>query len=77
MSSAAIAPECEHAWPGDNAHIESFIHSLKAELVRSVHFVTDDVLRNQLQQCVRYCNHTRLHSALGYRSQVAFEQLIS
>jgi putative transposase len=59
--------------PGDNSHIESFFHSLKAELTRGVVFLTDEALRRALRRYIRYYNATRLHSALAYRSPIAFE----
>ena len=59
--------------PGDNPHIESFFHSLKAELTRGVVFPTEPALRAALGRYIRYYNATRLHSALGYRSPIAFE----
>jgi transposase InsO family protein len=59
--------------PGDNAHMESFFHSLKAELTRGVIFPTEHALRSALRRYLRYYNATRLHSALGYRSPIAFE----
>jgi putative transposase len=59
--------------PGDNPHMESFFHSLKAELTRGVMFLTDDALRRALRRYIRYYNATRLHSALGYLSPIAFE----
>jgi putative transposase len=60
--------------PGDNAHAESFFHSLKAELTRGVTFLTDRALHTALTQYIRYYNTHRLHSALGYRSPIAFER---
>lgn len=60
--------------PGDNAHAESFFHTLKAELTRGVTFVTDRALRTALHHYIRYYNARRLHSALGYRSPIAFER---
>lgn len=59
--------------PGDNAHAESFWHSLKAELTRSVVFLTDQALRIALREYIRYYNRTRLHSSLNYTSPIAFE----
>jgi putative transposase len=59
--------------PGDNSHMESFFHSLKAELTRGVVFPTDQALRRALRRYIRYYNTTRLHSALGYVSPIAFE----
>jgi putative transposase len=60
--------------PGDNAHMESFFHSLKAELTRGVVFTDERELRRALQQYMYYYNTTRLHSSLSYRSPLAFEQ---
>lgn len=59
--------------PEDNAHVESFFHSLKAEVVHGAQFATETALRHALRRYVRYYNHRRLHSALGYRSPVAYE----
>jgi transposase InsO family protein len=58
---------------GDNAHVESFFHSLKAEAVHGVRFQTDAELREALQRYVWFYNHRRLHSALGYRCPVDYE----
>lgn len=58
---------------GDNAHVESFFHSLKADVVHGVRFDTDAELRAQLRGYAWFYNHRRLHSALGYRSPVDYE----
>jgi transposase InsO family protein len=63
--------------PGDNAQMESFFHSMKAELTRGVTFTDERTLRQDLETYLRYYNRTRLHSALGYRSPVDFEYLKS
>jgi transposase InsO family protein len=60
--------------PGDNAHAESFFHSLKAELTRGVIFTSERVLRTALTAYMRYYNTIRLHSGLAYRSPLAFER---
>ena len=57
----------------DNAHMESFFHSLKAELVHGAQFATERRLRLALCRYFRYYNHQRLHSALGYRAPVDYE----
>ena len=60
--------------PGDNAHMESFFHSLKTELTRGVVFTDERHLRRALHRYLNYYNTRRLHSSLGYRSPLAFEQ---
>jgi transposase InsO family protein len=63
--------------PAENAHMESFWHSLKAEVLHGAHFVTDDALRQTLGRYLHYYNHRRRHSALGYRSPVDYEQWVA
>ena len=60
--------------PSENAHIESFFHSLKADLVHGRQFQTVGELRQQLRRYLQYYNHQRLHSALNYRSPVDYER---
>ena len=59
--------------PGDNAHAESFFHSLTAELIRGASFATEAALRAALRTYMTYYNTVRLHSSLRYRSPLAFE----
>jgi transposase InsO family protein len=59
--------------PEDNAHMESFFHSLNAELVHGTRFTTDAALRRAVASYIRYYIHHRLHSALAYRSPVDYE----
>jgi len=60
--------------PGENAHMEWFFHSLKADLVHGRTFQTFAELRQQLCRYVRYYNYQRLHSSLGYQSPVDYER---
>jgi putative transposase len=60
--------------PGENAHMESFFHSLKADVIHGRSFQTVAALRQQLHRYVPYYNHQRLHSALGYHSPVDYER---
>jgi len=60
--------------PSDNAHAESFFHSLKAELTRGVVFGTERALRRALGGYMRYYNAMRMHSSLNYLSPLAFER---
>jgi putative transposase len=69
-----VAQSASVRGPSDNARAESFFHSLKTELTRGVTFPTETALRRALTQYIRYYNERRQHSALGYRSPVAFER---
>jgi putative transposase len=60
--------------PDENAHIESFFHSLKADGIHGRRFRSVSELRRHLQSYMRYYNHRRLHSALDYRSPVDYER---
>lgn len=58
----------------DNAHMESFFHSLKTEYLYGKTFDTDDELRQTLVHYMQFYNHQRLHSSLGHLSPAAFER---
>lgn len=58
----------------DNAHMESFYHSLKGELIRGRKFDDHPKLRSALSWYVdNFYNRTRLHSGIGYKSPVHYE----
>jgi transposase InsO family protein len=59
--------------PSENAHMESFFHSLKADVVHGRRFSEDRELRTCIKRYVSYYNHRRMHSSLGYQAPVAFE----
>ena len=63
--------------PSDNAHMESFFHSFKAELVHGMVFSDDSQLRACVRRYIRYYNHRRLHSSLGYRPPVEYERWVA
>ena len=58
----------------DNAHMESFFHSMKAEDLHGRRFDNDEQLRQALRSYIEFYNQQRLHSALRYLSPVAFER---
>ena len=60
--------------PEENAHIESFFHSLKADGIHGRQFRSVSELRGHLRSYMRYYNYRRLHSALDYRSPVDYER---
>ena len=58
----------------DNAHMESFYHSLKGELIRGRKFDEESALRSALSSYVDgFYNRTRLHSGIGYTSPIYYE----
>ena len=60
----------------DNAHMESFFHTLKAELIRGRTFDSDDELRFALNSYInQFYNHKRLHSGIGYCSPAECEKM--
>ena len=61
--------------PTDNAHMESFFHSLKSDVIHGRHFQTEAQLRDTIQRYVAYYNRIRVHSALDYRSPIDFERM--
>ncbi|MEH6544210.1 MAG: IS3 family transposase [Porticoccaceae bacterium] len=59
----------------DNARMESFFHSLKAELIRGTLFRSVKELRHSLSNYINtFYNAVRLHSSLGYVSPIQYEQ---
>jgi len=60
--------------PDENAHIESFFHSLKADVFHGERFRDVGELRHHLNQYVRYYNQRRMHSALQYHTPVDYER---
>ena len=58
----------------DNAEVESFFHSLKADLIRGNIFDSSSNLHSKLKGYLNYFyNRQRLHSSLGYKSPAEFE----
>ena len=61
--------------PGDNAHMESFFHSMKAEWIRGKTFKTFTELEVAVRQYIRFYNHHRLHSGIDYHTPAEYERL--
>lgn len=60
----------------DNAHVESFFHSLKTELVYRTEFKTRQVAKQAIFEWIEtWYNRHRLHSSLGYMTPEEFEKL--
>lgn len=58
----------------DNAHMESFFHSMKGEELYGKKFQTEHQLRTVLSSYIRFYNDRRLHSSLQYLPPVAYER---
>jgi len=58
----------------DNAHMESFFHSMKAEDLHGRRFDDDDQLRQAIRGYIAFYNQQRLHSALRYLPPAIFER---
>ena len=61
----------------DNAPVESFFSTLKRELVFHQRYHTRDEARQSIFDYIeRFYNRQRIHSSLGYRTPMEFEQRI-
>lgn len=61
----------------DNAHMESFFHTLKTEWIRGRTFATFAELEVALKAYIRLYNHQRLHSSIGYHTPKEYERLVA
>lgn len=62
----------------DNGHMESFFHSLKAELIRGRKFNSLAELRYALNSYINhFYNKKRLHSGIGYCSPMEYEKQVA
>jgi len=59
----------------DNAHIESFFHSMKTDIVHGLTFSEDRQIEEAVRGYVPFYNGTRLHSSLNYVPPATFERL--
>ena len=59
---------------GDNAFIESFFHSMKADAIHARTFPDEEALRHAVRRFIFRYNRSRLHSSLGNRSPIDYER---
>lgn len=64
-------PRCSQ----DNAHMESFFHTMKIEWIRGRTFASFAELEAALTAYIRFYNHHRLHSGIDYHTPVEYEGL--
>ena len=58
----------------DNAHVESFFHTLKTEAIHGQRFQNGEELHQAVRRYIARYNRTRVHSSLGYRSPIDYER---
>ncbi|WP_317933585.1 IS3 family transposase [Halioxenophilus sp. WMMB6] len=63
------------ATPLDNAVVESFFHSMKAELIHQVQFDDQIEATAYIIEYIEFYNRERLHSTLGFQSPMEYESL--
>jgi transposase InsO family protein len=60
--------------PTDNAHMESFFHSMKSDVVHGRECADDQALYRVVRAYIAFYNRSRLHSALNYQSPIDYER---
>jgi putative transposase len=58
----------------DNAHMESFFHTMKADVIHGVALASDRMADAVVRRYLPYYNGVRLHSSLGYVPPEVYEQ---
>lgn len=74
-SAGMVRSRSRKGAPLANAMAESFFHTLKAELVHHRDFANEVEATAWIGEYLRFYNHERLHSGLGYASPVEYERL--
>ena len=60
--------------PTDNAHMESFFHSMKSDVIHGCKLKSDQEVYRVVRCYIAFYNRTRLHSALDYQSPIDYER---
>lgn len=61
----------------DNAFMESFFHSMKADVVHGNTFNEDSQMLSVLRSYIPFYNHRRIHSSLNYVSPATYENRLA
>lgn len=62
----------------DNAHVESFFHTIKGEWLKGNPYQTVNELKETIQYYIQqFYNRSRLHSGIGYYSPNEYEKMAS
>lgn len=73
--SGLIRSMSRKATPIDNAAMESYFHSFKAEAIHGKVFRNQEEAVKRSQQYITFYNKERLHSSLGYTTPQKYEKL--
>ena len=57
----------------DNAFMESFFHSMKAEVIHGCKFSEDNEMLSVIRSYIPFYNRSRIHSSLNYVSPATYE----
>ena len=60
--------------PTDNAHMESFFHSMKSDVIHGRTLKSEEEVYRIVRRYIVFYNRTRLHSALDYHSPIDYER---
>jgi transposase InsO family protein len=61
----------------DNAFMESFFHSMKADVIHGNKFNEDSQMLSVLRGYIPFYNHSRIHSSLNYVSPATYENRLA
>lgn len=61
----------------DNAFMESFFHSMKADVIHGNTFNEDSQMLSVLRSYIPFYNHRRIHSSLNYVSPATYENRLA
>ena len=61
----------------DNAHMESFFGSMKADCYHGERYASSEQLRAALRSYMDFYNRSRLHTAIDFKSPVQFERQLA
>jgi putative transposase len=60
----------------DNAHMESFFHSMKSDVYHGKRFGDEQAIKKMVKRYIPFYNEERLHSSLNYVSPMAYEKML-
>ena len=61
----------------DNAFMESFFHSMKADVIHGCTFIGDNQLLSVLRSYIPFYNRSRMHSSLNYVPPATYENQLA